>query len=51
MNVLALIHDISTEGLLTETTTELTTGSRFEIELPEADTTVATRFPDPAPLR
>ena len=42
MNVLALIHDISTEGLLMETTTELITGSRFEIELPEADTTVAT---------
>jgi hypothetical protein len=42
MNVLALIHDISAEGLLMETTADMPTGTRFEIELPEADATIAT---------
>lgn len=38
----ALIHDISAEGFLVQTTADLSTGTQFTVELPEADETVAT---------
>lgn len=38
----AVIHDISMEGLLMETATDLPTGASFELALPEAEATVAT---------